>query len=92
MKAELRNSLYVGEYVNCLGSQADKLTIESDMEGDGTPKLDEEPFCNYSVFVEASNYRGKNSEKELRHLGIKEFFATSPDLVLLKETVLETEN
>lgn len=68
------------------------LVIEPAEEGDGTPKYEEAPFNLYSVFVEASNTKGKNVDKKARNSKIKEVLATIPELILLKESVLETEN
>ena len=92
MQAELRDSLYLGEYVNCLGPQTDKLTIEPDKEGDGTLKFDEGPFNKYTVFVNASNFRGQNTERESRHNRIKEALAAIPELFLLEEDIVETDH
>jgi hypothetical protein len=92
MTVELRDSLYRGEYVNCIGMATDILTIETHEEGDGTVKDEYEHYAEYPFILEASNHKGKNVDKELRHDKLKQVLSTLPALTLLKESVFESKN
>ncbi|MBO0356568.1 hypothetical protein J0X19_01295 [Hymenobacter sp. BT186] len=82
MQFELRESLYAGAYVNCVGSQADTLRI---VPNEVNQEIVREKFREYSVLVEISNLRGKNVDKEARTLYVKQVLGTMPELTLLDD-------
>ncbi|RYE89307.1 MAG: hypothetical protein EOO37_05260 [Cytophagaceae bacterium] len=89
MTVELRESLYRGEYVNCMGPAADSMTIETHEEGDGTPKDEYEDYREYPFILHAENHKGKRVDIELRHKNLKGMLNSLPELTLLEEKIAE---
>ena len=89
MNAVLRTSSYVGNYVSCEGSEADRLTITQRNRKYFPPEID---YKLYSFVLYAQNTIGKNNDKEQRHNNLKAKLAKMPGLLLLSDIVEETKN